>query len=154
MEASRRPPVPPQLAGTLFIVLAILAGAALVVTQRLRQGEDIVNSVRIEETGEAPPGTVARVRLRLEEADREGSVEIVRGPDERVVDVLRPPAPMPAGRYRFRWDGESRADRPASPGAYRVRVVLDEQDREIVLPGRVRIDAGASDRIDRAEPQG
>ena len=48
-------------------------------------------------------------------------------------------ADLAAGAQEFPWDGRTDDGEPAPPGLYALRVVLGEQDRDILPPGRIRV---------------
>jgi flagellar hook assembly protein FlgD len=121
----------------LFVVLAALSVAAFAVTRAARSADDLVNTVVL--TKKLPPGGEATVSFVLAEPDSDVDVQIIEGGSERRVRALATGKRLGAGRQRLTWDGTTDRDKPAPPGLYAIRVILGEQDRDILPPGRIRV---------------
>lgn len=130
------------LGAALFMVLAVLAVAAFAVTRVARSSDDLVNSVSLSprlEHGEA------RVAFRLAKPDDSVDVLIIDGnpgSDDAQVRALALGADLDAGEHVYRWDGSADDGDRAPPGLYALRVVLGEQGRDILPPGRIEIERG------------
>lgn len=130
------------MSAALYLGLATLAVATLVLMQQLRQGTDIVNSVNLtERRASLLRGEVARIAFNLDRPDGAGSIEVIDS-DNAIVRTLRSIRAMPARRYRISWAGGDEEGQPADPGNYRIQVTLREQDREIVVPGLIKVPGG------------
>jgi hypothetical protein len=69
----------------------------------------------------------------------EALVEIV-GSEDATVRTLASSVPLEAEeRIACSWDGTDDEGDPVPPGNYRVRVVLPEQDRDMVFPQRIKV---------------
>ena len=141
---SSRSAEPNGLGVALFVLLAILAVGGFAITRAVRAGDDLVNTVelspRLERGGEAD------VRFTLAEPDDSVDVLIIDGnpgSDDAQVRALELGADLPAGPQEYTWDGRGDDGDPAAPGLYALRVILGEQGRDILPPGRIRIPAGA-----------
>ncbi len=126
----------------LFAALLIAGVAALFVTRELRRGDDVVNSVKV--TNAFSPADenarAARIRFELTEGDGRVALDVIDS-DEEVTRAILAGGPLGAGRHRFEWDGRTDAGTVAPVGRYRVRIVLGDQDREVVAPDRIRVEA-------------
>ena len=129
-----------RLGAALFVVLALLTLAAFAVTRAARTGDDLVNTVEL--SPRLPAGGEAEVRFTLAEPDDSVDVLIIDGnpgSDDERVRALALDADLPAGAQEFTWDGRTDDGESAPPGLYALRVVLGEQDRDILPPGRIRV---------------
>jgi hypothetical protein len=126
----------PSLGVALFTLLAVFSVAAFAVTRAARSADDLVNTVVLSKT--LAPGGEATVSFVLAEPDSDVRVQIIDGAQRRVRQIASG-ADLDAGLQRLRWDGTTDEDRPAPPGLYAIRVVLGEQGRDILPPGRIRV---------------
>jgi len=132
-----------KLGAALFAALLIVAVVAFAATRAVRSEDDLVNTVEL--TKRLEPGGSARVAFELARAD--GSVDVLiidgnPGGDDSQVRALALDEDLPAGPAVYSWDGRADDGEPAPPGLYAIRVILGEQDRDILPPGRIRIAAG------------
>lgn len=121
----------------LFVLLAVLSVAAFAVTRAARSADDLVNTVVLSK--KLPPGGEATVSFVLAGPDSDVDVQIIEGGSERRVRALAEDQDLDAGRQRLTWDGTTDRGKPAPPGLYAIRVILGEQDRDILPPGRIRV---------------
>lgn len=128
------------LGAALFMVLTVLAVAGFAVTRAARSSDDLVNSVSLSPRLEH--GT-ARIAFRLAEPDDSVDVLIIDGDpgsDDAAVRALALGADLDAGEHVYSWDGTADDGDEAAPGLYALRVVLGEQGRDILPPGRIEIE--------------
>lgn len=128
------------LGAAAFAILAILAIAGFAVTLAARAGDDLVNSVQLDP--ELRPGEQARVAFTTTEADDSVDVLIIDGKpggDDAQVRALALGDDLPAGEHVYRWDGLADDGEPAPPGPYALRVILGEDGRDILPPGRIEV---------------
>jgi len=125
-----------SLGAVLLVALALLAVAAFAITRAARAGDDIVNTVTL--SSRLAPGADAEVAFTLTRPEGSADVLIIDSSGEPV-RALALDAELPAGRQELSWDGLSDDGRPAPPGRYALRVVLDGQGRDIRPPGRIRV---------------
>jgi flagellar hook assembly protein FlgD len=129
-----------KLGAALFAVLLVVAVAAFAVTRAVRSEDDLVNTVELTKRLEA--GGSARVSFDLARADDSVDVLIIDGSpggDDEQVRALALGQDLPAGTHAFRWDGLGDDGEPVPPGPYALRVILGEQGRDILPPGRIRV---------------
>lgn len=132
-----------RLGAVLFVLLAVLAVAGFAITRAARSDDDLVNTVEL--TPVLEQGEEAEVRFTLAEPDERVDVLIIDGnpgSDDEQVRALELGADLPAGPQRFTWDGTTDDGERAPPGLYALRVILGEQGRDILPPGRIRVPAG------------
>lgn len=128
------------LGGVLFVVLAVLTLAAFALTRAARAGDDLVNTVEL--SPELEPGGDASISFTLAEPDGATDVLIIDGnpgSDREVVRALELGASLDAGPQDLTWDGIGDDGEPVPPGLYALRVILGEQGRDILPPGRIRV---------------
>lgn len=125
------------------LVLALLAGtaAAFAVTEGLKTTTSPVSGTRLERKVFSPVcgcrSSTASVSVRLRRADR-ATVEVVSAAGRSV--ALLADARIAAGEHTFVWDGKTDGGVRARDGAYRFRIGLEDADRVLTLPNRVRLD--------------
>lgn len=120
----------------LLILLLVLSVGAFGLTRVLRSEDDVVNTVVL--TPEVLPGEPATVSFKTTIDEPRADVLIV-DKDERRVAALQEDEPLAAGPHEFTWDGEDDTGGEAPPGQYGIRVVLEEEGRDIVPPGSIFI---------------
>ena len=128
------------LGTVLFVLLAGLSVTAFAVTRAARSGDDRVNTVELSPT--LSPGGTAAVRFDLAEPDAAADVLIIDGnpgSDDEQVRALDLGADLPTGTQSYIWDGLADDGEPVAPGLYALRVVLGEQGRDVLPPGRIRV---------------
>lgn len=136
------------LGTALFVALALLALGAFAITLAARSGDDLVNSVDLSPVliRGIPAHDEARVSFSLAEPDDSVDVLIIDGDpgdDDAQVRALALGQDLEAGEQVYRWDGLADDGEPAPPGLYALRVVLGQQGRDILPPGRIEVlDAG------------
>ena len=132
-----------KLGAALFAALLIVAVGAFAVTRAVRSEDDLVNTVELSKR--LVPGDSARVAFDLAEAD--GAVDVLiidgsPGSDDEQIRALALGEDLPAGAQSFRWDGTGDDGDPVPPGLYAIEVILGDQDRDILPPGRIRVVEG------------
>lgn len=128
---------------TLFVVLALLAGAAaaFAVAEHLKIEKSPVAGPEIDKVFSPVcncPQRHAKIAFRLRRSDRLTLSLLDNDGHEirRVVDHV----PTVRGRHVFFWNGRDDNGRLVAEGSYRPKVVLGNADRTIVLPNPVRVD--------------
>jgi hypothetical protein len=132
-------------AGLVFALLALATLAAFAWSQRLKRDPLVLDRVTFGTPASrafTPNGDCRldqiRIRFRTTQSDR-GTVQVVKPGGKLIVTLARDTY---LKRYRFHtfyWDGRSRNDGIASPGRYKLRVKLLDQDRVLVPPGSMRL---------------
>jgi flagellar hook assembly protein FlgD len=128
--------LPRWLAPAVFAALIVVTAGAFVQAQLVKKDDLILDRVRATPRDFSPNGDgrrdVAYFRFRLTRPDT-ADVLVV---DEagKVVRTLARNRPLGTYRYLvFSWDGRTDAGELAPPGAYRPRVILHRQDRDLLL---------------------
>ena len=81
----------------------------------------------------------ARLSFFVRDSDPHARVQIV-GPDRRVIRTLYRGPLVAYEHMTLRWNGRTSGGRLANPtDAYRLRVVLPDQDRDMVYPTQIRL---------------
>jgi flagellar hook assembly protein FlgD len=126
---------PNFLAGLLLAAVLIAALASLAVIQEARQRGEVLDLVAVSPRGISPPGPDERVRIewRQRRTSDDAVVQIVTSAD-RPVRTLLDGGTLTGddAEQVFHWDGRQDSGRIADPGHYWVRIVLRDQDREII----------------------
>lgn len=133
----RRGPGAPSLGVVLFAALAVLSVVAFAVTRAARSADDLVNTVVLDKT--VTLGGKADVRFTLAEPDSSVTVMIIDGRTNLQVRDIANQVDLDAGPQDLSWDGRADSGKPAGPGLYAIRVILGEQGRDILPPGRIRV---------------
>ena len=122
------------------MVMALLGGtaAAFAVTQGLKQTKSPVFRTHVTKRFSPAKGAIANVNFGLRRADH--VTLTIENSSGRVVRVLVDTRPLSSGSHRFAWKGVTDEGRRAPDGVYRARVSLDDADRVITLPNRIRLD--------------
>ena len=127
----------------IALVLALLAGtaAAFAVTQTLKTTTSPILQTRVDKVFSpvcSCDRSTAAITFRLRRADTVTvTIEDTRGRAVRVVVASRRVA---AGLHTWAWDGRREDGTVAADGAYRPRVELEDADRTLLLPNRIRLD--------------
>lgn len=134
------------------LVLLALTVAAFGLSQRLKREPLLIDRVTYLAEG-VPEGSAKRtvftpngdcrreriaIRFRSTRNDI-ASISVVTPEGSPVRSLTRGRFLRRYREYRFVWDGRSTGGRPVPQGRYRVRVRLRENDRDFVLPGKMRL---------------
>lgn len=120
----------------LTVAIVLLAGAAFVRAQMLKQVDPPIRDIEIGRRvvlGEEP----ARLSFDLRRA-QPVTAAIVDGDDATVRELLDG-ALRGSGNVRLEWDGTDSAGQVVPEGGYRLRVDLAAPDRSITLPDEVQV---------------
>jgi flagellar hook assembly protein FlgD len=130
-------PARPSLGVALFAALVALSLVAFTITRAARSADDLVNTVELSKT--LAPGGSAKVGFNLADPDSAVDVLIIDGRTDARVRALKLDADLDAGAQSLSWNGRDDDGKPVKPGLYALRVVLGEEDRNILPPGRIRV---------------
>lgn len=137
---------PPYLAGILLVAVVVAALASLALIQEARQRGEVLDLVEATDSF-TPPAEQARIEWRQRRSSDDAVVRIIDRGGAPVRTLLdRDSLEGDDTNQVFRWNGRTAAGDVASPGLYRVEILLLDQDREIVPEQsaiRVRAPAGA-----------
>ena len=144
---AKRAPAPNLLAGILLAAVLVAALASLGVIQEARQRGEVLDLVEVSPRVISPstPGERVTIEWRQRRASDDAVVQIVTSADRPVRTLLD--GGVLAGddtEQAFHWDGRRDSGRAAEPGHYWLRIVLRDQDRDIVPEqSRMTVRSGA-----------
>jgi flagellar hook assembly protein FlgD len=146
---------PNLLAGVLLAAVLVAALASLAVIQEARQRGEVLDLVEVSPRGISPSDSRERVRIewRQRRTSDDAVVQIVTSAERPVATLLD--GGMLTGddtQQVFHWDGRRDSGRVADPGHYWVRILLRDQDRDIIPEqGRMTVRSSAEDPADQGE---
>ena len=129
-------------AAVVFALLVVATVAAFAYAQRVKRDPLLVDRFTPKSKIFTPKGECDRhikFKFRTTTTNDHGTVEIIR-PGGEIVSVLAKKQFLK--RYTFHeyhWDGTNEAGVVQPPGRYRVRVLLEDEGRELTLPGPIRL---------------
>jgi len=133
VQANSEAAAPPQPALILLIAAVVAAIGALALVQEARQRGEVLDLVEVTGAVTAGGHDRARIEWRQRRSSGDAVVRIIDR-DDTPVRTLLDGEPL-AGDDRqqvFHWNGRTDSGGRASPGRYRVEILLLDQDREIV----------------------
>jgi flagellar hook assembly protein FlgD len=131
-------------AAVVFALLVVATAAAFAYAQRVKRDPLVVDRVEIgtKKSNAFAPGSKCDSHIRLKfrtTTSNEGTVEIIR-PGGELVRILAERRFLKRYSYHvFHWDGKNEAGVVQPTGRYRMRVLLEGEDRELTLPGTIRL---------------
>jgi hypothetical protein len=133
----------PPAFGSLLLAALLVASVALAATVLEVRSPDLELEVTHLPKHFSPNGDgrrdTARVEFFVRDSDPGALVQIV-GRRHREVRTLETDLPLVANRpVEVTWDGRTDAGALAHPGKYRLRVVLEGQDRDMVYPRPIAV---------------
>ncbi|MGH2988330.1 MAG: hypothetical protein ACRDMA_00485 [Solirubrobacterales bacterium] len=146
MQANSDAVAPPYLAGILLVAVVVAALASLALIQEARQRGEVLDLVEATDSF-AAPAERARIEWRQRRSSDDAVVRIIDRGGAPVRTLLDHGALEGDDTEQvFRWNGRTEEGDVATPGLYRIEILLLDQDREIVPEQsaiRVRVPAGA-----------
>jgi Tfp pilus assembly protein PilP len=131
-------------AAVVFALLVVATVAAFAYAQRVKRDPLLVDRVEIgkrKSNSFTPKGRCER-RIKLKfrtTTSNDATVEIIR-PGGEIVSVLAKKKFLKRySLHTFYWYGINNEGTPQPPGRYRVRVMLEDEGRELTLPGTIRL---------------
>jgi hypothetical protein len=131
-------------AAVVFALLVVATVAAFAYAQRVKRDPQVIDNFKIagESTNAFTPGGPCHKRIRLKfrtTTSNDGTVQIIR-PGGTVVRTLAEGEFLKRYSYHaFHWDGKNDAGAIQPAGRYRMRVLLEDEDRQLTLPGTIHI---------------
>jgi len=131
-------------AAVVFALLVVATVAAFAYAQRVKRDPQIVDHVEIghKKSNTFTPRGQCNRRIKVKfrtTTSNDGTVEIIR-PGGEIVSVLAKKKFLK--RYTFHtfyWYGINNDGKPQPVGRYRIRVLLEDEGRELTLPGTIRL---------------
>ncbi|HEY0279839.1 MAG TPA: FlgD immunoglobulin-like domain containing protein [Solirubrobacterales bacterium] len=129
-------------AAVVFALLVVATVAAFAYAQRVKRDPQIVDRFGPKSKSFTPKGECHRrvkFKFRTTTTNDHGTVEIIR-PGGEIVSVLAKKQFLKRYTFHeFHWDGTNEDGVVQPPGRYRVRVLLEDEGRELTLPGPIRL---------------
>jgi len=131
-------------AAVVFALLVIATLAAFAYSQRLKRDPQVVDKFKIagEHTNAFTPAGPCHRRIRLKfrtTTSNDATVQVIK-PGGEVVRTLARTTFLKRYRYHtYHWDGQDDAGTIQPVGRYRLRVRLEDEGRELTLPGTIRL---------------
>jgi len=132
-------------AGLIFALLVLATVAAFAYSERLKRDPLVVDHVTFATTPGRARGLggrcrVARVRISFRITLSVHAIVQVVDPSGGLVRTLASDRYLPRYNFfTFYWDGREGDGRSAAPGPYKLRVELLGQERNLILPGTIRL---------------
>jgi hypothetical protein len=133
-----------DLAAVVFALLVVATLAAFAYAQRVKRDPLVLDRVGIgpkNSNAFAPPCERIKLKFRTTTSN-DGTVQVIR-PGGEVVATLADHTFLK--RYTFHtfpWDGRNDDGALAWPGRYKLRVILEDEDRTLTAPGTIRLQKG------------
>jgi hypothetical protein len=147
------PPRRVSAAGLVFALLVLATVAAFAFSQRLKRDPLVLDHVNFTTaTGQAfrPSGSCPsgpeRIEFRVTRSDH-ATVQVIRPGGMLVLTLARDRYLAGYNFFTFHWDGRGRGGGIVPPGSYKLRVELLAQERNLVLPGTIRLRRAPRSRI-------
>jgi hypothetical protein len=131
-------------AAVVFALLVVATVAAFAYAQRVKRDPLLVDRVEIgtRKSNAFVPGSRCESHIKLKfrtTTSNDGTVEIIR-PGGELVRTLAKHKFLKRYRYHvFHWNGKNQEGVVQPVGRYRIRVLLDDEGRELTLPGTIRL---------------
>jgi hypothetical protein len=132
-------------AAVVFALLVVATAAAFAYAQRVKRDPLVVDRVEIgssKSNAFTPKGPCHR-RIKLEfrttTTNDHGTVEIIRPGGELVRVLAKKKFLKRYTLHTYHWDGKNEAGVVQPYGRYRLRVLLEDEDRSLTLPGTIRL---------------
>ena len=132
-------------AAVVFALLVVATAAAFAYAQRVKRDPLVVDRVEIgskKSNAFTPKGPCHR-RIKLEfrttTTNDHGTVEIIRPGGELVSVLAKKKFLKRYTLHSYHWDGKNEDGVVQPVGRYRLRVLLEDEDRALTLPGTIRL---------------
>lgn len=130
-------------AAVVFALLVVATVAAFAYAQRLKRDPLVVDRVQHTHTfnpqGASCKRRTARIKFRTTTSN-DATIQLLHEPGGEVVKTLARERFLKRYSYHLlAWNGLDDAGQGAPRGRYRVRVILEDEDRNLVLPGTIRL---------------
>jgi hypothetical protein len=128
-------------AAVVFALLVVATVAAFAYAQRVKRDPLLVDRVGIggkKSNTFTPP--CGRIKLKFRTTtSNDGMVEVIRPGGEIVAKLARHTFLKRYSFHTFFWDGTNEAGVVQPPGRYKLRVILEDEDRSLTAPGTIRL---------------
>lgn len=132
-----------DLAAVVFALLVVATLAAFAYAERVKRDPQVIDNFKIagEHTNAFTPAGPCHKRVRLKfrtTTSNDATVEIIK-PGGFVVRTLAQEFLKRYSYHAFHWDGKDDAGVIQPVGRYRMRVILEDEERSLTLPGTIRL---------------
>jgi flagellar hook assembly protein FlgD len=132
-----------DLAAVAFALLVVATLASFAYSQRVKRDPQVIDKFKIagKKTNAFTPAGPCHKRVRLKfrtTTSNEATVEIIK-PGGEVVRHLAHEFLKRYSYHAFHWNGKDDAGKIQPVGRYRLRVTLEDEERELTLPGTIRL---------------
>jgi hypothetical protein len=132
-------------AAVVFALLVVATLAAFAYAQRVKRDPLLVDRVEIghpKSNGFAPKGQCnRRIKLKFRTTtSNQGTVQVIRPGGELVSVLAKKKFLKRYTLHTYFWDGKNEAGVVQPVGRYRMRVLLEDEGRELTLPGTIRLE--------------
>jgi FlgD Ig-like domain len=133
VQANSDAAAPGYLPAILLAVVVAAALASLGVIQEARQRGEVLDLVEVTRTFSPAAGERARIEWRQRRSSDDAVVRIIDRAEAPVRTLLDgEPLAGDDTQQVFHWDGATDSGALAEPGAYRIEILLEDLDREII----------------------
>lgn len=129
-------------AAVVFGLLVVATLAAFAYAQRVKRDPLLVDRVEIgpkKSNAFRPPCERIKLKFRTTTTNDHGTVEIIRPGGELVRVLAEQDFLKRYTIHTYHWDGKNGDGVLQPPGRYRLRVLLEDEGRELTLPGTIRL---------------
>jgi hypothetical protein len=128
-------------AAVVFALLVVATVAAFAYAQRVKRDPLLVDRVGIggkKSNTFTPPCERIKLKFRTTTSN-DGTVEVIRPGGEIVAKLARHTFLKRYSFHTFFWDGTNEAGVVQPPGRYKLRVILEDEERSLTAPGTIRL---------------
>ena len=130
-----------DLAAVVFALLVVATLAAFAYAQRVKRDPLLLDRVGIggkKSNAFTPP--CGRIKLKFRTTtSNDGMVEVIRPGGEIVAKLARHTFLKRYTFHTFFWDGTNEDGVIQPPGRYKLRVILEDEERTLTAPGTIRL---------------
>jgi hypothetical protein len=128
-------------AAIVFALLVVATLAAFAYAQRVKRDPLLLDRVGIgpkKSNAFAPPCERIKLKFRTTTSN-DGTVQVIRPGGEVVATLARGTFLKRYTFHTFYWDGTNEAGVLQPPGRYKLRVILEDEERSLTAPGTIRL---------------
>ena len=129
-----------DLAAVVFALLVVATLAAFAYAQRAKRDPLVVDKTKFGKVSSSFTPPCNRIRLKFRTTtSNDGSVMVIRPGGEIIAELARHTFLKRYTFHTFYWDGKNEDGVVQPPGRYKLRVVLEDEDRSLTLPKLIRL---------------
>jgi hypothetical protein len=130
-----------DLAAVVFALLVVATLAAFAYAQRVKRDPLLLDRVGIgakKSNAFSPPCERIKLKFRTTTSNQ-GTVEVIRPGGEIVAKLARHTFLKRYTFHTFFWDGTNEDGVVQPPGRYKLRVILEDEERTLTAAGTIRL---------------